>query len=136
MEFTHGILCGVILMDPLISLKEIKEIEQNDDCWRIGVIEISKHQPLFCPLLMGFSSGFTPTSRFHLMEYHVIENDLQGIAIIFRQFDHPNPIYFDEYGDEPDEYFVGWTSLERMEEAKKWVLSLNGIIAKKLHFGG
>jgi hypothetical protein len=91
----------------------IVKITDDDNWWRIGILSVSKKEPLF---QAGFAAPIVGSTRFALQPFEV--DGLQGCAIVLLT------------GGKPPNHFAGWVPAIRAQEAEQWVDMLNKAVQR------
>jgi hypothetical protein len=91
----------------------IVRIIDDDNWWRIGILAVSKNEPLF---QAGFAAPIVELTRFVLQPFEV--DGLQGCAIILLT------------GGQPFSHFAGWVPAARAKEAEQWLDVLNRAVQR------
>lgn len=107
----------------LLDSKQIENLREDPDSWRLGTFGILKRQPSFNN---GWTFPLQATSRFYKRWFDLPDLGARGWVIIFR--------IFDPVGEptEPYEQFPGWVPPERGGDADRWIEFLNAQIRARL----
>ena len=91
----------------------IAKITDDDNWWRVGILAVSKKEPLF---QAGFAAPIVESTRFLLQPFDV--DGLQGCAIVLLT------------GGKPSHHVAGWVPAARAQEATQWVDVLNKAVQR------
>ncbi len=106
-----------------LQVKELTGITESKDAYYLGNLGVHKYTPRF---RAAYWFGLSDTSRFRVLPIHLPQADLDGVAVIFHQFDRTP--------DEEDsfEIFLGWVPRAHQEQCDEWVTFLNQEISNRL----